>query len=127
MAQRVLQRAYPNNAYPNNLLQIDEIKATHSQRLGLGRLRVTAKTCGGFFSQGHGSAELTFGKAGKLRLCGEADQLIEESTASSDQPRKLAATTCFCSLVQPDTAAMTMRTASNNREATNISYNSAVE
>jgi hypothetical protein len=29
----------------------------------------------------------------------------KKSKASSDQPRKLAATTCFCSLVHPDNAA----------------------
>src|ERR1700761_245293 len=30
----------------------------------------------------------------------------KKSKASSDHPRKLAATTCFCSLVQPDNAAI---------------------
>ena len=37
----------------------------------------------------------------------------KKSNASSDQPRKLAATTCFCSLVQPDNAAMAIGVASN--------------
>jgi hypothetical protein len=38
----------------------------------------------------------------------------KKSKASSDQPRKLAATTCFCSLVQPDNAEIVIEFASEN-------------
>src|SRR5580692_5146180 len=41
----------------------------------------------------------------------------KKSNASSDHPRKLAATTCFCSLVQPDNAAIAMTNAPTEDEA----------
>jgi hypothetical protein len=43
----------------------------------------------------------------------------KKSKASSDHPRKLAATTCFCSLAQPDNAAIAIRSASNEMKAAN--------
>src|ERR1700744_4670954 len=43
----------------------------------------------------------------------------KKSKASSDHPRKLAATTCFCSLVQPDNAAIAMRYAPNKEKPAN--------
>jgi len=45
----------------------------------------------------------------------------KKSKASSDHPRKFAATTCFCSLVQPDNAAIAIKSASKDVGA-NISY-----
>src|SRR6202140_2168106 len=45
----------------------------------------------------------------------------KKSKASSDQPRKLAATTCFCSLVQPDNAEIAIEFASSDVK-TIVSY-----
>ena len=48
----------------------------------------------------------------------------KKSKASSDHPRKLAATTCFCSLVQPDSAAIAMRYASSEGKTSDVSERS---
>ena len=52
--------------------------------------------------------EGNLGDLGAEPLCNILDDKHQrkQSKASSAQPRKLAATTCFCSLVQPDPAAI---------------------